>query len=71
VPDEIVYPCVKCGGEVSEKRFEVGYNTCLKCGEAIAQLEIKRKSRQVAVAYNKGPYTYITPGFDPKAVGRK
>jgi len=25
--------CVKCGGDVDIKRWQIGYHTCLSCGE--------------------------------------
>lgn len=39
--------------------------------EEEARLELKRKSKRVAPAYNKGAYQYITDDTDPKTLGRK
>lgn len=33
--------------------------------------EIERKKKQIAPAYNKGGYQYITEGTDPSDLGRK
>jgi len=33
--------------------------------------EIKAKATRIAPAYNKGPLQYVTPGMDPKTLGRK
>lgn len=33
--------------------------------------EILRKAKQVGIAYNKGGYQYLTPGTNPKDLGRK
>lgn len=52
--------CIKCGEEYSDKRAELGYETCLECGNIDALKEIKRKSKCIAPAYNKGAYQYIT-----------
>lgn len=35
------------------------------------QAEILKKASQVSIGYNKGGYMYITPGIDPKTLGRK
>jgi len=63
--------CSRCGDKIAKGRRALGYKTCLKCGEKAAQKEIKDKSKRVAIAYNKGAYMYITPGQDPKSIGRK
>lgn len=52
--------CSKCGDEFSEKRKELGYDTCLDCGEELAQVEIDKKRERIGIAYNKGSYQYIT-----------
>lgn len=28
-----MFPCNKCGDDVEEKRWQLGYHTCLSCGE--------------------------------------
>lgn len=52
--------CVECGEFYSPKRLALGYKTCLDCGEAEASKEKKAKGKQIAPAYNKGAYMYIT-----------
>lgn len=64
-------PVCNCGNEISEKRFQAGYDVCLVCGQRLAQNERLRKSRYVSLAYNKGPYMYITPETDPSSLGKK
>lgn len=63
--------CQECGESVARGRADLGYKTCLKCGEHAAKKEIAAKKERVAIAYNKGAYMYITPGQDPKSIGRK
>jgi ribosomal protein L37AE/L43A len=52
--------CEECGAEFSKKRYDLGYRTCLDCGEEVARLETEKKSQRVAVLCNKGPLQYIT-----------
>lgn len=63
--------CQRCGASYTDKRKEVGYNTCLECGEWEAALDANEKSKQVAIAYNKGPYMYITNPRWVKDIGKK
>lgn len=57
--------CIKCGiEEVSSGRRALGYTTCLTCGEQDAAVESERKTRRVAIAYDKGGYQYITDDTD-------
>lgn len=63
--------CIECDEEYPKKRYELGYLTCLECGNNQATKEIKRKSKQVAPHYSKGAYQYITPGMDLSNLGRK
>jgi hypothetical protein len=55
--------------EVESGRAALGYSICLTCGEAAAKQESERKSRRVAIAYDKGAYQYIADGDDPKDFG--
>jgi len=68
---EKIFFCSECGDEISEGRYNLGYDLCLACGEREARKETKKKSKRVALAYNKGPYTYTTPNDNPKALGKK
>ena len=57
--------CPKCGiEEISSGRLALGYKVCLTCGEEEAATESERKSRRVAIAYDKGGYQYITDDTD-------
>ena len=31
------YQCVRCGDDVDERRYKLGYHTCLFCGEEEAK----------------------------------
>jgi|WetSurMetagenome_2_1015567.scaffolds.fasta_scaffold06458_2 hypothetical protein len=64
------YKCI-CGNDVLPARWDVGYHYCFECGERIAKEERFQKSRRVTLAYNKGPYMYITPGTDTSSLGKK
>ena len=33
-----MYQCVRCGDDVETKRHDIGYKTCLWCGEEEARL---------------------------------
>jgi len=65
-----LYQC-NCGNDIHPARFKAGYHTCLQCGEKAARKEKLRKARSVTLAYNKGPYMYITPGTDTSSLGKK
>lgn len=32
------YQCVKCGDDINSRRYNIGYKTCLFCGEEDARL---------------------------------
>lgn len=67
--DEIF--CSVCEDEVNPKRAALGYTTCLNCGAREALTGIREKAQRTGIAYNKGGYQFITPGEDPKTLGRK
>lgn len=52
-----------CENEVSIRRWDLGYRTCLECGTP-------KKQFTVAPAFNKGGYQLITPS-NVKDIGRK
>ena len=62
--------CQKCDDEYSDRRKELGYETCLRCGEEDAQDEIENKKGRIAPAYNKGAYQYITSEAMVKDLGK-
>lgn len=45
--------CKDCGDNFSIKRKQLGYNTCLDCGE-------EKRIFPTAPAFNKGAYTIVT-----------
>jgi hypothetical protein len=62
--------CKECGERYSLKRRQLGYRTCLDCGDTDAMREILRKATCVAPAFNKGGYMYIHSTQDAKDAGR-
>lgn len=60
-----------CGKEFSDKRKAIGYDTCLVCGEEEAREQAILKGKQVAPAYNKGAYQFITSRRMVLDVGKK
>ena len=62
--------CIDCGEHFNPKRLELGYRTCLKCGDAPATAEKKRKAKCTAPAYNKGAYQYVGTVQAAKGLGR-
>jgi len=62
--------CIECGEEYNPKRAELGYKTCLDCGQGNAEREILRKSRCIAPAYNKGAYMYVSSSAMARDLGR-
>lgn len=62
--------CTECGDEFDPRRYQLGYYTCIECGEEIAQKEILRKSKCTAPAYNKGAYMYVTSSQMAKELGK-
>ena len=62
-------PCNECGDRIPEARFNLGYITCLECGEAVAKRLAEKRRKQVGITYNKGAYQYITE-YDLKTLGR-
>jgi hypothetical protein len=63
--------CVVCGEPYSKKRAELGYRTCLDCGEVQAKDTKEQRKGRTAPLYNKGPYQYLTDGDALKSLGRK
>jgi len=62
--------CVECWDEYSIRRKELGYKTCLECGEANARVEVARKAKCTAPGYNKGAYQYVGTVEAARGVGR-
>ena len=49
--------CSQCGDTYPQRRQELGYRTCLSCGEAAARLV----KFTVMPAFSKGAYQLISP----------
>ena len=65
-----MFKCSSCKEvSISRERYALGYTTCLECGEEFAQRLATSRKKQVAPAYNKGAYQYITSS-DLKTIGR-
>lgn len=62
--------CVECWEEYNPKRKALGYRTCLECGDVNAKIEIARKAKCTAPAYNKGAYQYVGTVQAAKGIGR-
>ena len=52
--------CHFCGEEYNKKRYDLGYLSCLDCGQVHAQKEKDYKAKCTAPAYNKGAYQYVS-----------
>jgi hypothetical protein len=63
--------CTICGEKYNPKRAELGYTTCLQCGESAALKVVNQRKKQLAPLFNKGAYQYITPGDSLTSLGRK
>lgn len=66
--------CITCGDDYSNKRYELGYLTCLNCGGGVALKQAKEKANRVAPIYNKGPTQYLSDATlknDVRTLGRK
>jgi len=55
--------------EIDPRRLALGYKTCLTCGEIAAKKESEHKAGRVAIAFDKGPYQYITDDTDLGELG--
>lgn len=47
--------CIKCGDDIPTKRYELGYHTCLSCGEKDA-----RTYKHTIVPMPKSNYIVVT-----------
>jgi len=62
--------CITCDTEYSNARYELGYKTCLSCGDLEASKIARQKSKQTAPLFNKGAAQYITSLSQTKFIGR-
>lgn len=61
--------CSKCGDDFPLARYNLGYRTCLECGDAVA-----RTIRHLSAPLNKSNYVFISnlndlKQLNPKRVG--
>lgn len=62
--------CLECGEKYHPRRKQLGYTTCLRCGDAHAQKLTDHKKKCSAPAYNKGPYQYVGSLETAKWIGK-
>ena len=62
--------CVECGKGYNSRRRDLGYDTCLSCGDIEADKQTRHKKKCLAPAYNKGAYMYVTNSSMAKEIGR-
>ena len=60
--------CRFCGEDYPKRRMELGYLSCLDCGEKFAEKEKAFKAKCTAPAFNKGAYTYISSTEQVKGI---
>jgi hypothetical protein len=58
--------CIKCGDHVLDARYQLGYATCLKCGEVDA-----RNKKHTIAPMHKSNYMVITNQEDLKGLNNK
>ena len=51
--------CVRCGHSYPKARKQLGYRTCLSCGDKSARNQIEEKKSRVTCAYNKSGLMYV------------
>lgn len=51
--------CNQCGDHIPLGRFNLGYNTCLQCGEFAAK-KYASTHFTVAIPYSKGAYQVVS-----------
>ncbi len=62
--------CIKCYNDFPCARKNLGYDTCIICGDKEAKKEALRKSKCIAPLFNKGSYQYIGNINEVKHIGR-
>ena len=62
--------CSVCGEEYNPKRKQLGYSTCLVCGDKEAKKSIAHKKKCTAPLFNKGGYQYVSNRETAKWIGR-
>lgn len=67
--DNTHFFCSGCGAEINPRRAELGYDTCLDCGDAAASAY--RATWTVALTSTKGHYTRVTNKADLLGINAK
>ena len=62
--------CITCYNNFPNKRYQLGYRTCINCGDKEASKEAHRKSKCIAPLFNKGAYQYLGSIEEAKYIGR-
>ena len=62
--------CRECDSTYPKARADLGFDTCLDCGEIAASKEIDRRKKCVAPAFNKGGYQYVASREQALMVGK-
>lgn len=60
------YQCDRCQAPLNRHRYEIGYTTCMPCGEKLA-----RTKRHTIVPMHKSNYIVITDRNDLKGINNK
>lgn len=60
------YQCDRCGTEMNRYRYEIGYTTCMPCGEKLA-----RERKHTIVPMHKSNYIVVTDRNDLKGINNK
>ena len=63
---KVMYHCIRCGEHVATSRYELGYKTCMSCGD----IEAKQKRHCVAPMH-KSNYMHFTNAEDLKGINNK
>lgn len=58
--------CDQCGAHLNPVRYDLGYTTCMPCGERVA-----RKRRHTIVPMHKSNYIVVTNREDLKGINNK
>jgi len=64
--NDMEFVCDKCSKPVNRHRYEIGYTTCMPCGEAQA-----RKRKHTIVPMHKSNYMVITDRRDLMGINNK
>ena len=58
--------CIKCSSHVLQARYQLGYKTCLKCGD-----EIAKQRKHTIAPMHKSNYVVITNQDDLHGLNNK